>query len=112
MGGFEEDFQYVYGKTGRNQDKDTKPYQVRNSRIKSLDGKIAGKANGVFQRVQYYTKPLVTPIGINKGLNVYKNITNSYVNYLNWICCIRSVRTVGERPGGGNPPLLLNYNLL
>ena len=48
-----------------------------------MNGEIAGKVIGVFQTVQYYTKPSITPIGVIEGLKVYKNVTNSCVIYLN-----------------------------
>ena len=48
-----------------------------------MNGEIAVKAIGEFRKVQYYTEPLTTPIGVTKGLKVYKNVMNSCVIYLN-----------------------------
>ena len=48
-----------------------------------MNGEIAGKAIGEFRKVQYYTKPSITPIGVTEGLKVYKIVMNSCVNYLN-----------------------------
>ena len=48
-----------------------------------MNGEIAEKVTGEFQKVPYYTEPLATPIGVTKGLKVYKNVMNSCVIYLN-----------------------------
>ena len=37
-----------------------------------MNGEILEKVIGEFQKVQYYTEPLTTPIGVTKGLKVYK----------------------------------------
>jgi len=48
-----------------------------------MNGGTVVKVTGEFQKVPYYTKPLETPIGVTKGLKVYKNVMNSCVIYLN-----------------------------
>ena len=50
---------------------------------KPMNGEIAEKAIGVFQKVQYYTEPSIIPIGVTEGLKVYKTVMKSCVIYLN-----------------------------
>jgi len=48
-----------------------------------MNGEILGRVIGVFQIVQYYTEPLVTPIGETKGWKVLKLVMKTCVNDLN-----------------------------
>ena len=49
-----------------------------------MNGEIAEKVIGVFQTVQYYTRPPTIPIGVIEGLKVFKSVINYlFVSYLN-----------------------------